>query len=152
MSEAFKPMMDESMARTGTQELAMLIGRVLMSAPFVWAGYTKLIAAAATQAYFAKLGLPVPLLAWGVTVAIEFLGGLALLLGIQARVVGVILAGWCIATAVVAHTDFADRNMQIHFLKNVIMAGGFLYVAMFGAGAYTIWRAIGWRPPATYGR
>jgi putative oxidoreductase len=98
-----------------------------MSAPFVWGGYTKLVAAAATQAYFAKLGLPIPMLAWTAAVVIEFFGGLALLLGIQARVVGMVLALWCIATALVAHTDFADRNMQIHFLKNVIMAGGFLY-------------------------
>jgi putative oxidoreductase len=105
--------------------------------------------AAPTQAYFAKLGLPVPMLAWGLTVVIEFIGGLALLLGVQARVVGTILAAWCIATALVAHTDFADRNMQIHFLKNVIMAGGFLYVAAYGAGAYTIQQIFGRRARVT---
>src|SRR6266403_484668 len=109
--------MEESMTRPSTQEVATLIGRALMSAPFVWGGYTKLVAAAATQAYFAKLGLPIPMLAWTAAVVIEFFGGLALLLGIQARVVGMVLALWCIATALVAHTDFADRNMQIHFLK-----------------------------------
>jgi putative oxidoreductase len=141
-------MMGESMTKTGMQDLATLIGRVLMSAPFIWAGYGKLITAAATQAYFAKLGLPVPVLAWGVTVVIEFLGGLALLLGVQVRVVGTVLAAWCIATALVAHTDFADRNMQIHFLKNVIMAGGFLYVAAYGAGAHTVQRIFARRARA----
>jgi putative oxidoreductase len=120
-----------------------------MSAPFIWAGYGKLITAAATQSYFAKLGLPVPMLAWIFTVVIEFLGGLALLLGVQARVAGTILAGWCIATALVAHIDFADRNMQIHFLKNVIMAGGFLYVAAYGPGAYTVQKIFGQQARAT---
>jgi hypothetical protein len=46
------------MARTRTEELATLIARVIMSAPFIWTGYTKLITAAGTQAYFAKLGAP----------------------------------------------------------------------------------------------
>jgi|SRR5580700_5439857 putative oxidoreductase len=135
------------MARTRTEEFATLIARVIMSAPFIWAGYTKLVAAAGTQAYFGKLGLPVPVLAWSVAVAVELLGGLALFLGIQARVTGIILAVWCIATAIVAHSNFSDPNMVIHFMKNVIMAGGFLYVAVFGAGAYTIGQIIG-RGPA----
>jgi len=135
------------MARTRTEEFATLIARVIMSAPFIWTGYTKLVAAAGTQAYFGKLGLPVPVLAWSVAVAVELLGGLALFLGIQARVTGIILAVWCIATAIVAHSNFSDPNMVIHFMKNVIMAGGFLYVAVFGAGAYTIGQIIG-RGPA----
>jgi putative oxidoreductase len=134
------------MARTRTEELATLIARVIMSAPFIWTGYTKLITAAGTQAYFAKLGLPVPVLAWTIAVAVEVLGGLAILLGIQVRVAGIVLAAWCIATAIVAHSNFSDSNMVIHFMKNVIMAGGFLYVAVFGAGAYTIGQIIGRGP------
>ena len=131
------------MARSRIEELATLIARAIMSAPFIWTGYSKLIAAAGTQAYFAKLGLPVPVLAWSVAVAVEMLGGLAILLGIQVRVAGITLASWCIATAIVAHSNFSDPNMVIHFMKNVIMAGGFLYVAVFGAGAYTIGQIIG---------
>jgi putative oxidoreductase len=134
------------MARTRTEELATLIARVIMGAPFIHSGYSKLIAAAGTQAFFAKLGLPVPAAAWGVAVAVELLGGLAIVLGIQTRIAGVILAVWCIATALVAHSNFSDPNMVIHFTKNVIMAGGFLYVAVFGAGAYTIWQIIGRGP------
>jgi putative oxidoreductase len=41
----------------------------------------------------------------------------------------------------VAHTDFTDRQMQIHFM-NLAMAGGFIYVAVFGAGKLSI---DGWR-------
>jgi putative oxidoreductase len=138
--------MEEQMARTRVEELTMLIARVIMGTPFIWTGYSKLIAAAGTQAFFAKLGLPVPALAWGVAVAVELLGGLAVLLGYQTRIAGIVLAAWCIATAVVAHSNFSDPNMVINFMKNVIMAGGFLYVAVFGAGAYTVAQIFGKGP------
>ena len=114
------------MARTRIEEVTILIARVIMSAPFIYTGYTKLVTAAGTQAFFAKLGLPVPPAAWAVAVAVEILGGLAVLLGFQTRVAATILAVWCIATALVAHSNFSDPNMVIHFVKNVIMSGGFL--------------------------
>lgn len=120
-------------------DLVPMIARVLLSVPFIWAGYLKIVAPVTYQAYFAHLGLPFPGVAWGAAVAVEVGGGLALLLGVQARIVGGILAAWCIATALVAHTDFANPDMRIHFMKNVVMAGGFLYVAAFGSGGhYTI--------------
>ena len=96
------------------------------------------MAAAATQAYFAKDGLPVPELAYAVAVFIELGVGLALLFGLFTRASGIVLAVWCILTALVAHTNFADRNMEIHFMKNVAMAGGMLYVFAFGGGPYSL--------------
>jgi putative oxidoreductase len=95
---------------------------------------------------FVHLGLPLPVVVWGVAIVIEIGGGLALLLGLQARVAGSVLAAWCFATALVAHTNFSNPDMQIQFMKNVAMAGGFLYVAAFGAGGhYTIQQAFGGR-------
>ena len=41
-------------------------------------------------------------------------------------------------TAAIFHSNFADHNMQIHFMKNVAMAGGLLYAAGFGGGAYSL--------------
>jgi hypothetical protein len=37
-----------------------------------------------------------------------------------------------VVTALIAHKNFANRNQEIHFLKNMAMMGGFLYVAAFG--------------------
>jgi putative oxidoreductase len=65
-------------------------------------------------------------------------GGLAILFGLFSRLVVLVLAIWCVATALIAHTNFADRNQEIHFLKNMAMMGGFLYVAAFGAGAWSL--------------
>lgn len=116
----------------------MLIARIMMCVLFIEGGWGKLVGAAAVQANFGKLGLPVPVLAWLVAVLVEGLGGLAVLFGLYARAAGLILAIWCVATALVAHTNFADRNMEIHFWKNIAMCGGFLYMFAFGAGSYSL--------------
>jgi uncharacterized membrane protein YphA (DoxX/SURF4 family) len=47
---------------------AALLGRLLMGAIFVWSGLGKVLASTATIGYFAKLGLPLPSLAFTVTV------------------------------------------------------------------------------------
>ena len=120
------------------ENIAMLLGRIVMCVLFVHGGWGKLLSAGATQALFAKLGLPLPVLAWLVAVIVELIGGLAILFGLYARVAGIVLAIWCIATALVAHTNFADRAQEINFWKNFAMAGGFLYVFCFGAGIYSL--------------
>ena len=122
---------------------ALLLGRILMAAIFIIAGFGKLMAPAVTQAMMARYGLPVPVMAYGVTVVVELGGGLLLLLGFFTRPVAIALGLWCIATALVAHTNFADASMRAHFMKNVAMAGGFAYVWATGAGAWSIdaWRA-----------
>jgi putative oxidoreductase len=43
-----------------------------------------------------------------------------------------------LATAISFHSNFADQNQMIHFLKNVMMAGGLLQIAAFGAGALSL--------------
>jgi putative oxidoreductase len=134
------------------RDAGTLVGRVLMSLIFIWAGYGKLIAPTATIGYFGASGLPIPQAAWLIAVVVELGGGIALLLGLQARLVGLVLAVWCVATAVIGHSNFADHNMQIHFMKNITMAGGFLYVAMLGAGRYTITRLFHARSDAATAR
>jgi putative oxidoreductase len=119
-----------------------------MSVIFIWSGYGKLLASAATIAYFGKIGLFQPNLAYAVAVAVELGGGILLFLGLFTRPIAVVLGIWCIATALIAHADFGDRNMQIHFMKNVGMAGGFLYVALLGAGAISLDAVLGLRSKA----
>lgn len=123
---------------TATENATLLLGRLLLSAIFISGGWGKLVGAAATQAYFAKTGLPLPEVAWVIAVVVELIGGLAILLGLFTRFAGIVLAIWCVATALVAHTNFADRAQEINFFKNMAMTGGFLYVAMFGAGAWSL--------------
>jgi putative oxidoreductase len=122
----------------GTENTATLLGRVAMSLLFIHGGWGKLLAPAATQAMLASHHLPMVKYGWMLAVAVELGGGLALLFGLFTRPVGLVLAIWCVATALIAHTNLADRNQEIHLLKNMAMTGGFLYVAAFGAGAWSL--------------
>jgi hypothetical protein len=65
-------------------------------------------------------------------------GGLLLISGYRVRIVAITLALFCIATAISFHNNFADKNQMIHFLKNVMMAGGLLQIAAFGAGRLSL--------------
>lgn len=114
------------------------LGRLLLSAIFLIFGYAKLTAPTATIAMMAHAGAPMPQVAFVVGVIIELGGGLLILFGLFTRPAAAVVGLWCIATALVAHSNWADVNMQIHFWKNVAMAGGFAYVVAFGAGAYSL--------------
>ena len=115
-----------------------LLGRVLIGAPFVMSGLGKLAAYGATVGYIAAMGLPVPPLAFILAVLTELGGGLLLLSGYQVRLASLVLAIFSAATAVFFHRNFSDQNQMIHFLKNVMMAGGLLQITWFGAGAFSL--------------
>ncbi|MGF6754073.1 DoxX family protein [Paraburkholderia sp. GAS334] len=115
-----------------------LFGRILIGAPFVMSGLGKLAAYGATVGYIAAMGLPVPPLAFIVAVLTELGGGLLLLSGYRARAVSLAMAVFCVVTAIFFHHNLADQNQMIHFLKNVMMAGGLLQITWFGAGAFSM--------------
>jgi putative oxidoreductase len=124
--------------KSGAMDWVGLLGRVLMSAIFIHGGYGKAMAPAATMAMFAHLGLPLPGVAYAVALVIEIGAGILFLVGFKARLTALVLAGWCIATAMVAHYHPENRDAMIHFMKNVSMAGGFLQVVAFGAGRLSV--------------
>jgi putative oxidoreductase len=74
------------------------------------------------------VGLPAP--AFVVAVVFELDGGLLLIAGFRARLVAIVLALLCLATAVSLHNNLADQNQMIHFLKNIMQAGGLLQIAV----------------------
>jgi putative oxidoreductase len=115
-----------------------LIGRVLMSVIFLRSGYGKLMAPNATMVMFAHYHLPVAGAAYALAVAIELGGGALILLGWKTRLVAPVMAVWCIATALVAHFHPDDNGQMIHFMKNLAIAGGFLQLAVYGAGRFSL--------------
>ena len=130
----------------GSENAATLAGRVLLSLLFILGGWGKLLAPAATQAMLAKYNLPMVEAAWVLAIVVELGGGLAILFGLFTQPVGLVLAGWSVATALIAHTNLAERAQEIQFFKNMGLTGGFLYVAAFGAGAWSLdaWLARRW--------
>jgi putative oxidoreductase len=113
-------------------------GRLMIGLPLAMSGLGKLAAYGPTTAMIFAAGLPVPPLAYAVAVALELGGGLLLIAGYQARPIAIALALFCIATAISFHNNFSDKNQMIHFLKNVMMAGGLLQIAAFGAGRLSL--------------
>jgi putative oxidoreductase len=114
------------------------VGRLMIGLPFAMSGLGKVAAYGATTGMISAAGLPVPPLAFAVAVAVELGGGVLLIAGYRTRVVAMALAVFALATAVSFHNNFADQNQMIHFLKNVMMAGGLLQIVTFGAGALSI--------------
>jgi len=121
----------------GTRFLPLL-GRVLIGLPFLMSGLGKVASYGATTAYIGSVGLPLAPLGWAIAVAFEVGGGLLLVLGFRARGVAAGLAVFTLATAIFFHHNFADQNQMIHFLKNIMIIGGLLQIAHFGAGRYSL--------------
>jgi putative oxidoreductase len=113
-------------------------GRLLIGLPFAMSGLGKLAAIGPTTEFIRAAGLPLPPAALAVAVIIELGGGLLLVAGFRVRVAAIALALFSFATAVSFHTNFADQNQMIHFLKDVMIAGGLLQIAAFGAGALSM--------------
>lgn len=112
--------------------------RLLMSLIFIVSGWGKLTGYSGTLGYFASMGLPLPALVTPLVILIELGGGLALLVGLKTRWVAAILAAFSVASALIAHTNFADPNQMNNFMKNLAMAGGFLLLVRYGAGSPSI--------------
>ena len=112
------------------------VGRVLLSIIFLWAGFGKIAGYAGSQGYMEKFGVPGELLP--LVILTELGGGLAILVGWQTRWAALALAGFCVLSAVIFHTDFAVKAQLIQFLKNFGLAGGFLVLAASGPGALSL--------------
>jgi putative oxidoreductase len=113
-------------------------GRLLLGLPFAMSGLGKLAAIGPTTELIRAAGLPLPPASLAVAVIIELGGGLLLVAGFRVRIAATALALFSFATAVSFHTNFADQNQMIHFLKNMMIAGGLLQIAAFGAGALSM--------------
>ena len=119
------------------------LGRLLMSSLFIWAGFGKLMNPTGTAQYFASYHLPLPdVLVW-IVIIIELIGGLLILVGFQTRWVALVLAIFCLVTGFAIHLPAGDLPNMINFYKNLVMAGGFLFVASYGSGGISVDQAAG---------
>lgn len=132
---------------TDRLEHAAPLARGLLALIFILAGFQKIGGYAGVQGYMEAMGVPGALLP--LVIALEIGGGIALLVGFQARVAAFLLAGFTVLSGLLFHLlpSFGMEGMAAQgeitsFLKNLAIAGGLGLVTIFGAGA---WSVDGWR-------
>lgn len=107
-------------------------GRILIALIFVLAGLNKIGAIEGTQGYMEAMGVPGMLIY--PTILFEVGAGIAIMIGYQARIVALALAAFCLVTAFTFHNSLGDQTQFVMFMKNLAMAGGFLFLVRDGAG------------------
>ena len=120
-----------------------LAGRILIALIFLMSGAAKVAGFAGTVGYIASKGLPVPAASAVLAIIAELGGGLLLSIGWQTRIAAAVLVVFTFFAAVLFHDFWAVspdqvQNTMIHFMKNISMMGGLLFVVIHGAGPLSV--------------
>jgi putative oxidoreductase len=117
-------------------QAAALAGRLLLAAIFLHEAWSKLTGYSGALAYMQAFGVPGELLP--LAIAVELGCGALIAFGYYTRTAALVLALFCVATAVLFHTKLGDRNQLLHFEKDLAIAGGLLVLVAHGAGAWAL--------------
>ena len=118
--------------------LVDLIARLLISALFLISAYNKIFSIDGTMSWMEGFGIPGMLLY--PTIVLEIILPLFIIVGYKAQLSSGLLALFCITTAFIFHFDFNDQTQTIAFLKNIGLAGGFLFIVANGTKEWAIER------------
>ena len=107
-----------------------LVARILISALFLLNGVFKISNYEGTVGWMEGFGIPGILII--PAIILEIVGPILIILGYKAKIAAGLLSLFCIATAVIFHNDFSDQIQLGSFLKNIALAGGFLFIFING--------------------
>ena len=113
-----------------------LIGRILISALFLISAFNKIFNLDGSMGWMEGFGVPGFLIF--PAIAIEIILPILVIVGYQARIAASILAIFCLATAFLFHFDFSNQMQLISFLKNIGLAGGFLFIVANGTKDWAV--------------
>ena len=120
------------------KSLGCLIGRILLVLIFLNSGIGKIENFEGTGQYMAKYGMPMTSLFLFGAIVFELVGSITVVLGYWARFGALVLIIFLIPTTIIFHTNFADPNQVIHFMKNVSMLGGCFILLGMGPGRFSL--------------
>ena len=131
----------------GSQDLLLLVARILIGAIFVQSGFGKLMNLGGFAGNLGSQGLPAPMLLATLGACVEFFGGLAVVLGAWTRLAAAAVIVFTVMATLIAHRYWAvppeAAGMQrIQFMKNVAIIGGYFGLIASGAGRFSV---DGWR-------
>ena len=113
-----------------------LLGRLLISAIFLISAYNKIFSIDGTMGWMEGFGIPGFLIY--PTILLEIILPIFVIVGYKAKISSAVLAIFCLATAFIFHFDFLDQIQTILFLKNIGLAGGFLFIVANGTKDWSI--------------
>ena len=113
-----------------------LIGRVFISGIFLLSGFNKIGNYDGTIGWMESFGLPGFLLI--PAIVLEIVAPILIIVGYQTKIAAAALSVFCIATAFIFHNDFSDQMQIIAFMKNIALAGGFLFLVVNGAKRFCL--------------
>ena len=113
-----------------------LIARISISILFLLNGIFKINNYEGTVGWMESFGLPGILIF--PAIILEIVGPILIIIGYQTRIAAAALSLFCIATAIIFHNDFSDQMQLNAFLKNIALAGGFLFLVVNGAKGYCL--------------
>ena len=128
---------------TAMNNLLLFVGRLTLAALFLPAGLSKITGFGGTVGYIESVGLPLAALGAAMAIAVEVVGGAALILGLFTRMAALVLAAFTLLASVFFHAYWAmpaDQvfMQQLLFYKNIAVVGGLLILAAQGAGQWSI--------------
>ena len=113
-----------------------LVARILISALFLLNGIFKISNYDGTVGWMEGFGIPGILII--PAIILEIVGPILIILGYKAKIAASLLSLFCIATAVIFHYDFSDQMQLGSFLKNIALAGGFLFIFINGTKDFSL--------------
>lgn len=124
------------------QRYGPVVGRILLAAIFIVAGMNKLLNFGGTAAYMESAGLPMVEVLLVATIVIELGGGLMIALGWNARWAALAIFLFIIPVTLIFHDFWTVEGQEMqnqlnHFMKNLAIMGGMLYVIIMGTGPYS---------------
>ena len=115
-----------------------LVSRIFISSIFLLSGYNKIFNYENTVEWMEGFGIPGFLL-WP-AIVLEIVLPILIIIGYRTQISAILLAIFCITTALIFHFDFANQMQTIAFLKNFALAGGFLFIAVHGPKEWSMER------------
>ena len=113
-----------------------LVGRIFISLVFLLSGFNKIGNYEGTIGWIETFGMPEIFLI--PAIILEVGAPILIIIGYKVKISAALLGLFCIATAVIFHNDFSNQMQFISFMKNIALAGGFLFLVVNGAKDFSL--------------
>ena len=117
-----------------------LVGRIFISLVFLLSGINKIGNYEGTISWMESLGMPgiflIP------AIILEIGAPILIMIGYKVKISAVLLSLFCLATAIIFHTDFSNQMQFVSFMKNIALAGGFLFLVINDTKEFSLERKL----------